>query len=214
VTRLLIARHGQTAWNHEGRLQGQTDVELSPFGREQARRLGERLAMEQIDAAYSSDLTRCWETATIALNGRAVGLVPDPRLREVNLGAWQGRTWMELRAERPDEVRWVDQDVVNRAPPGGETRAELQARVAESMSAVAARHPDEQVFVVSHGGALRAFLCGVLLADLRASRRIELDNCGLVIVDLGGENPLLVTWNDLSHLRGLVDPAAAHPAVE
>jgi broad specificity phosphatase PhoE len=210
----LIARHGQTAWNHEGRLQGQTDVELSAFGREQARRLGDRLAAEQIDAAYASDLGRCWETATIALNGRDVELAPDPGLREVNLGAWQGLRWDQLRAERPDEVAWVDQDVGNHAPPGGETRAELQARVVASLTAIAARHADQRVFVVSHGGALRAYLCWLLLADLRATRRIELDNCGLIVVELHGERTLLVTWNDVSHLHGLVDPAAAHPAVE
>jgi broad specificity phosphatase PhoE len=214
LTRLLLARHGQTAWNHEGRLQGQTDIELSNFGREQARRLGQRLAGEQIDAAYSSDLSRCWETATIALGERAVGLTADAGLREVNLGEWQGRTWTELRAERSGEVDWVDEDLVSRGPPGGESRAQLQARVTAAITAIVARHPDEQVFVVSHGGALRAFLCWVLLADLRATRRIELDNCGLTVVDFHRGQSRLVGWNAVGHLHGLVDPVAALPTVE
>src|SRR5207244_2230511 len=107
VTRLLVVRHGETTWNHEWRLQGQTDVELSDFGRAQARRLADRLKHEPIVVAYSSDLKRCWETATIALSGRDVPLHPDRRLREVHLGEWQGQTADEVRARRPEEVDWV-----------------------------------------------------------------------------------------------------------
>ena len=214
MTRLLLVRHGETTWNHEGRLQGQTDVELSDFGREQARRLGARLAGEPLQAAYASDLKRCWETATIALAGRGLALQPDPGLREVHLGSWQGRTWPELRAQLPEETAWVEADLVNRAPPGGESRLQLQQRIVGAVEAIAARHPDGLVLVVSHGGALRAFLCWVMLADLRASRRIEADNCGLGVVDLGPSGPRLVTWNDTEHLKGLLDPSTGSPRVE
>jgi broad specificity phosphatase PhoE len=214
VIRLLIARHGQTAWNHEARLQGQTDVPLSDFGREQARRLGERLASEQIDSAYTSDLGRCWNTAEIALAGRDVALTPVPGLREVNLGAWQGRTRAELRAENAADVAWVDEDIENRAPPGGESRAQLQRRVVAAFAEIVARHADGQLFVVSHGGALRAYLCWLLLADLRAGRRIELDNCGLTVLELDRDRPMLLRWNDTCHLAGLLDPTARQPGVE
>ncbi len=214
MTHLVLVRHGETAWNHDGRLQGQTDVPLSEFGRAQAARLRERLRDEPFAAAYSSDLSRCWETATTVVADRDVPLRPMVGLREVHLGAWQGRSWDELRAAEPAAVAWVEADLANRAPPGGETRRELQARVVGAIKEIAAAHPDEQVLVVSHGGALRAFLCWVLDADLLASRRIELDNAGVCRVDLRGDSRTLVGWNDVSHLAGLVHPAASSPGVE
>jgi probable phosphoglycerate mutase len=214
MTHLVLVRHGETAWNHDRRLQGQIDVALSDFGRAQAARLRDRLRREPFAAAYSSDLSRCWETATTVLVGRDVPLRPMVGLREVHLGAWQGRSWDELRAVDPAAVAWVEADLANRAPPGGETRRELQARVVRAIEEIAAAHPDDQVLVVSHGGALRAFLCWVLDADLLASRRIELDNTGVCRVHLRGDSRMLVAWNDVSHLAGLVDPAAGGPRAE
>lgn len=206
MTRFLFVRHGETAWNHEGRLQGQTDVPLGDFGREQARRLARRLADEPLDAAYASDLARCWETATIALAGREIAVVAEPRLREVNLGQWQGHTWAELGAAEAAEVAWVRADPVNRAPRGGETRFALQARAVAAVTAIAGRHPDGLVLVVTHGGTLCALLCWALLADLLAVQRIQMDNCGLTVVDVTGGIPRLVSWNDTVHLAGLIEP--------
>jgi alpha-ribazole phosphatase len=214
VTRLLLVRHGETLWNHEGRLQGQTDVELSPFGREQAMRLRDRLTIEHLATAYSSDLRRCWDTASIALDGRDVPLQAEPALREIHLGAWQGRTWEELRREDPAQRAYVEADTAHRAPPGGETRGDVQRRIVASVLGIAARHTEATVLVVSHGGALRALLCWALAADLLASRRIELDNCGLSILHLRRDAPLLQLWNDASHLDGLVDPLSRSAVIE
>ena len=214
MTRLLLVRHGETTWNHEGRLQGQTDVPLSDLGREQARRLRARLAREQVDVASSSDLSRCWETAELALEGLGLPLHPDWALREVHLGRWQGRTWPELRAEVPAEVAWVEADLVNRGPPGGESRAQLQARVVAAVLGIAEEHPQGRVLVISHGGALRAFICWVLAADLQSVRRIQADNCGMSVVDVRGDASRLVSWNDTSHLVGLVDPKSGMAGVE
>jgi broad specificity phosphatase PhoE len=80
VTRLLLVRHGETDWNAEGRLQGQTDRPLNDFGRRQARQLAEQLESEELEAIYSSDLARARETAKIVGErlGLPVGLNPDP----------------------------------------------------------------------------------------------------------------------------------------
>jgi broad specificity phosphatase PhoE len=213
-TRLICVRHGETAWNHDLRLQGQTDTELSGFGREQARRLAERLAGEEIAAVYSSDLRRCVETAEIALGGRGIRPTLMPELREVHLGEWQGHTTDELRQLVPAELERVWANPVDEAPRGGETRRELQRRVVAAVTSIADRHPDQSVLVVSHGGALRALACWVLIADLRAVRRLELDNCGLSRVDVERGQPTLLRWNDVGHLEGLRDPRTADPRVE
>lgn len=207
MTELVLVRHGETAWNHDRRLQGQTDVELSERGREQARRLAARLAPERFVAAYASDLKRAWETATIALVAHDVPLVAEPALREVHLGDWQGRTIAELRESAPGELARVWGDPVDQAPRGGESRGQLRERVVAGILAIADRHPDGQVLVVGHGGALRAFAAWVVGADPRFDRRLDLDNCGLSRVGVDRGEPVLRRWNDVSHLDGLVDPA-------
>jgi phosphoserine phosphatase len=214
ATRLICVRHGETAWNHDLRLQGQTDTDLSDFGREQAARLAERLAREEIAAAYSSDLRRCVHTAEIALAGRGIRPTLMQGLREVHLGEWQGHTTAELRQLMPAELERVWANPIDEAPRGGESRRELQSRVVAAIEAIVARHPDQQVLVVSHGGALRALACWVLIADLRAVRRIELDNCGLSRVDVEEGQPRLLRWNDVGHLEGLRDPRTADARVE
>jgi broad specificity phosphatase PhoE len=213
-TRLICVRHGETSWNHDLRLQGQTDIELSDFGREQARRLGARLAGDDLAAVYSSDLRRCVETARIALAGRQLEPILMPELREINLGEWQGHTTDELRRLVPDELARVWGNPVDEAPRGGETRRELQTRVVAAITTIAARHPDERVLVVSHGGALRALACWVLLSDLRAVRRLDLDNCALSRVDVEAGQPTMRRWNDVCHLDGLVEPRTGDPRVE
>ena len=214
MTRLILVRHGETAWNHDLRLQGQTDTELSDFGRAQASRLAERLVGEELAAAYSSDLRRCVETAEILLAGRAIGATLLPELREVNLGQWQGHTVAELRQLMPAELERVWANPLDEAPRGGETRRELQRRIAGAIESIAARHPDGQVLVVSHGGALRALACWVLIADLRAVRRLDLDNCSLSRVDFEQGLPTLRRWNEVGHLAGLVDPRTGDGRVE
>ena len=214
MSRLILVRHGETAWNHDLRLQGQTDTELSDFGREQARRLAGRLAGEEIAAAYSSDLRRCAETAEIVLQGRGVRPTLLPALREVSLGDWEGHTVAELRERMPAELERVWANPLDEAPRGGESRRQLQQRMVEAISAIAGDHVDDTVLVVSHGGALRALACWALMADLRAVRRIELDNCSVSSLELAGGEPRLHGWNDIGHLAGLMDPRTGDPTVE
>jgi broad specificity phosphatase PhoE len=214
MTRLILVRHGQTTWNHESRLQGQTDTELSDVGREQARRLAVRLAREEIAAAYSSDLRRCADTAAIALAGRGIAPTPVTGLREVHLGEWQGRTTAELRAAMPSELERVRGNPLDEAPRGGETRRQLQTRVVAAITSIVDRHRGHQVLVVSHGGALRALACWALLADLRAVQRLDLDNCGISRIDVEVGEPALRSWNDVAHLDGLLDPRTRDARVE
>jgi broad specificity phosphatase PhoE len=139
VTTLLLVRHGETDWNADGRLQGQTDRPLSDFGRRQARQLAEKLDGEQFAALYSSDLSRARETAEIVGErlGLAVGL--DPDLREKDWGNWEGLT----AAER-DRVEFV----------GEPTEAHLE-RTLRALRRISERHPGVRVLVVTHGGSMR-----------------------------------------------------------
>lgn len=139
MTELLLVRHGETDWNAEGRLQGQTDRPLSAYGREQARRLADQLAGEKLDAAYSSDLVRAVETAEIVGGRLGLAVVPDPDLREKNWGSWEGLTPAERAA-----VEFV-----------GESTEEHAARMLRALRRIAERHPGGRVLVVTHGGSMR-----------------------------------------------------------
>ena len=145
MTTLLLARHGETDWNREGRWQGWADPPLNEAGRAQAQALAEQLRTTPFDAVYSSDLRRAHETAVIVAAPHAVPVVSDPGLREIDVGSWSGLTREEIARRFPGAER-----------PGGETREEHLARVLHTVERIARAHVGERLLVVSHGGTMRA----------------------------------------------------------
>jgi len=150
VTEILLARHGETDWNRERRIQGKTDRPLNDAGRAQAAELARALAAERIDAVYSSDLLRALDTARAVAAPRGLDVVTLRELRERDFGTWEGLTDTEI-LERFPEARttpWGD----------AETREQLAERVVAALSLIADRHPDGRVLAVTHGGPIRAVL--------------------------------------------------------
>ncbi|HSO02081.1 MAG TPA: histidine phosphatase family protein [Gaiellaceae bacterium] len=142
MTTLLLARHGETDWNRELRIQGSSDIELNELGRRQAHALAQELEHVELDAVYASDLRRARATAeaVAAFHGLEVRL--DARLRERSFGSWEGLTREDIAA-LPEGSRH-----------DGESDDEVRERVLEAVQAIADAHPGEQVLVVAHGGAL------------------------------------------------------------
>lgn len=162
MTNLILARHGQTAWNIEGRWQGHADTPLDETGLEQARLLAGALNGERFAAIYSSDLQRALVTAEMVARAHGQSVHTDPRLRELNMGAWEGRFVTEIPALFPESWAARQNDPVGSKPPGGESVLELAGRMLAAMSAICAQHPPEsRLLVVSHGLALAVFLCRV-----------------------------------------------------
>jgi probable phosphoglycerate mutase len=154
----MLVRHGETDWNAEGRLQGQTDRPLSDFGRRQARQLAEELAGDQVEAIYSSDLSRARETAKIVAERLGLPVVLDPDLREKNWGTWEGLTAVER-----DCVEFV-----------GESTAAHQERMLRALRWISERQPaDGRVLVVTHGGSMRRVQAAALGMALPV-----VENCG------------------------------------
>jgi len=154
VTTILLARHGETDWNRDNRFQGHADPRLNALGRAQARELAERLAAEQIAAVFASPLRRARETAEIVAGrlGLAVALVEA--LREVDVGSWSGLTADEIAERFPDGYgRWLE---YAHGWDDGESYEELAERVVPALYALAERHEDEVILVVTHGGPIRA----------------------------------------------------------
>ncbi len=141
---LLLARHGETDWNREGRWQGHADVALNERGRGQAKELAARLVDEPIDVIYASDLQRAHETALIIAEQKRMPVITDAGLREIDVGRWSGLT--------PDEIA---QRLPGMTAHDGETNDQHLARVVDAFRRIAVREIGRRVLVVSHGKTLR-----------------------------------------------------------
>ncbi len=165
MTRITLIRHGQTDWNVQGRWQGQTPdaPPLNATGVAQAHALAEALAerAEQASfrAIYSSDLLRARQTAEIVALHLRLPVHFDVRLREVNLGVWEGMLGEDVALHYVAELAERKRNPVCSRPPQGETVYELAARVGQALDDIARLHPDGDVIVVSHGLAIAAALC-------------------------------------------------------
>lgn len=209
TTRLLLVRHGQTDWNLMQRWCCNIDVPLNDTGRRQAEALARRLSRTAIDAAYASSLQRAQETARIIVAHRTTPLALriEHDLRELEVGLWDGLTIEEVQERYPDDhARLWDPSkgyVEDFTSVGGESIIALQERVARAMDSIVARHPDQTVLVVAHGGSLLMYLRHLLDLPLDNVWRFHLSNCSLSIAEIHNPHPVLVCLNDTAHLEGI-----------
>jgi probable phosphoglycerate mutase len=212
-TRLVLVRHGETVWNAEGRWQGQADVELSDLGRRQAEVTARHLAAAHPDTALvaRSDSVRVAATSAPLEALLGVEVVVDRRLREIDVGAWSGRTKSEIRITDPEG--WAAYDRGGPVPIGGGERvSDLRARMRRALDDVIGRVGEGTAIVVTHGWALRegvADLLGLTAEEFRP--RGKAPNCSVSVLDVGPEAVALATYADDGHLAaaGLGSPARA-----
>jgi alpha-ribazole phosphatase len=199
-TQLVLVRHGETEWNRDRRIQGQTDIALSERGREQARRLALRLSREAIDVVYSSDLKRAAETAQPVAQALGVRVHTTPLLREVGFGVWEGLTVSEVEARWPAEYAAWRHDSVRCRPPEGEQIEELQRRSLACATEILAAHAGQTIAIVAHGGSVKAILCGLMGFSLSLWRRLRVDNTSISRLLFAPMGPTLTVYNDTCHL--------------
>ena len=198
---LFLVRHGETAWNREGRWQGQHDEPLSEVGREQAAAIAERLAPLQPHALHASDLARAWATA-LAI-GETTRLTPlaDPRLREVDVGEWRGLTPAETAARYPaGYARWGEGGTGWR---DGETYGAMRLRAVGAIEELLrGRNAGSRIVVVTHGGVIRALVLHALgLPDERRRSLGTGPTATLTMIEAASEGPWrLLSFNDSGHL--------------
>lgn len=162
--RILLARHGETPWNAEGRYQGQEDIPLSPVGEAQAEALGRRLRKVRIDRAVSSPLSRSFRTAQYALGPeRAPMLAADDGLMEIAHGSWEGLLSSEIHVQDPDLLRAWRETPHEVLMPGGESLQHVFDRAWPALArASEGLGLDETLLVVAHDAVNRVILCHVL----------------------------------------------------
>ncbi len=204
--RVLLARHGETQWNVEGRHQGQTfDIPLSEVGRAQAAALGRRLEGLRIARAVASPLLRARQTAEIALGGRAPMLTLDPRLVEISHGDWEGRLAAEIQAEQPDLRRAWRETPHLVTLPGGESFRDVEERAWPAFEeALRGAGPEDCVLIVTHDGVNRALLARILGLDLsRVWGFRQAATCLNLLEGTDAGHLQLVRLNDAAHLYDL-----------
>ena len=212
ITRALLIRHGETDWNRDARIQGQLDIPLNEAGRAQARRLTERLRDEGIEAAYSSDLVRVYETAEIALAGSGLPIHRTTDVREVSFGVWEGKRWVDVEREFPQEVLHYRQNYGHSAPPGGESLTALRRRSVAAFQRIVGDHRGQTVVLFSHGGPCRAILAEVLGLDVTMSRRFGMSNASVHVVEVDEGEARITLLNDTGYLNGTGAPLSVFEA--
>ncbi len=201
--RCYLVRHAETPWNRDNRIQGHSDLPLSPLGQQQAQRVGAFFASRHLRAIFTSGLQRSRQTAEAIASGNGHGISPtvEQELAEMHLGSWEGLTpeEVDLRFEgayqqwrtRPSSV----------AIPGAEPLGDFRRRVRRVLDKVAGGFKEGACVVVSHGGVIAAVLADVLGADYDAVlRRVRLDNAGITALELGRSVPHVLWINATGHL--------------
>lgn len=209
VTELWLIRHAESVGNRDGWFQGQEDPPITPEGHDEARRLADRLRPLDFDAIYSSDLRRAYETAQYVGHALDLSIREDERLREVDLGRWEGLSPAEVAETYPDEwAEYTDHYDPTFRRGDGESYADGQERIVPALEEVANAHPGQRVVVVFHGGIMRSYLTHLLGLPFQQAWRLPIHNTSITRVrpfqrlyEHRIERPgAVVTLNDTAHL--------------
>lgn len=199
-TTIYLVRHAESEANASGVFSGHYDAPLTPKGRRQATALARRLAGTPIDRIVSSDLKRALETARLLSSERGIPVDTEARLREMHYGEWEGKTQEQISAQYGVDWEAVMRPSADFRIPGGESLAELRARVHAVYREVVAAHPEQTVVLLTHGNAKAALLGALLDLPYKNSWRFQIANTGLTqLRDIDG-TPVIQSVNDTAHL--------------
>jgi broad specificity phosphatase PhoE len=201
ATRVYLIRHGATELSAEDRFAGSVDVLLSNDGKEQARRLGERLAEQPIVAIYASPMKRTVATAELIASPHGLPVETVDAVREIAHGRWEGKTRAEVEKEWCDEYERWEHDPYTFAPVGGESGLQVTARALPALMQMVESHRDAQFAVISHKATIRLLLCTLLAFDPRRYRdRLDQSPAALNVLDFQDlDHARLTLFNDVSH---------------
>lgn len=197
-----IIRHGQTNWNLEGKIQGQTNSSLTQKGIDQARLTAEKLKNISFSAMYSSDLERALKTAEIiASRHNRLQMKEDVRLRERKFGYLEGIGHEEFKTNHPDIYEKFRSNDPEYRIPEGESKNDLALRATGFFNDLVKNHAkDETILVVTHGGIINMFVRYILGIPYGSPRKFSLRNAAVNIVQYNDNDWRLITLGDISHL--------------
>ena len=178
-TVLILIRHGETLWNTQLRMQGSLDSDLTPKGELQIKALGEWMKEVPFDYLYCSDTARAYKTAEAISKFTGHNLNLDKRLREKNLGVFEGLTSEEARERYPENFQQFKTVGASYVIDQGESTQQLLERALEAIEEIRDRHPQKVAVVVTHGGVVRVLMKHVLGIPLDAPTQFLIGNTGI-----------------------------------
>jgi probable phosphoglycerate mutase len=204
-TRLCLVRHGETAWNAEGRIQGQLDIPLSDAGLAQARAVAAALGEESFAAIYSSDLARVRQTAQPSAERLRLPVALDPNLRERHYGVFQGMTYTEAKQRLPEDYARFRDKEPDYGFRTGESLARFHERALACIESLLPRHRGENLLVFTHGGILEMVYRHATGRAPSSPRDFEIPNAAINRIEAGARGWRIASWADIGHLSAALD---------
>lgn len=204
-TTLYLLRHGATEANlaQPARIQGRHDPPLARLGVRQAEATRDFLAARTISHCYCSPLLRAVQTASIVAAPHGLSPLPLEALTECDVGRWEGLDWQTVRYLDAEGYQRFHANPAEFGYPGGESFADVYARVVSALDELLRRHAGEAILVVAHHVVNRTYLAGLLGLGPDRARQVSLDNCGISVVVRTGEKTAVGTLNAAFHLHGV-----------
>ena len=199
-TELILIRHGETEWNSQQRMQGHSNSDLSEEGRAQIESLGQWMKNVSFDHIYSSDSLRARQTAEAITKYSGHTLKIDQRLREKNLGVFEGLTTEEAKERHPEIFRLFKTAGSNYVIDEGESTQQLLDRALEFIEEIRLLQPDQRVVLVTHGGVVRVLIKHTLGLSVGSPTRFLIKNTGLFRL-VWNEKWLVAQMGGVSHLK-------------
>jgi broad specificity phosphatase PhoE len=200
MVEVILARHGQTAWNTAEIFRGRADVPLSDTGLAQAERLGEHLSREKIDVIYSSPLSRAVQTAGAIARRQGLDINTIANIIDIDYGEWQGLSSSEVKEKYPELYQdWLDTPEQVRMP-AGESLEDVRCRALPFLKDAVMRCGEGRIVLVSHRVVNKVLICALLRLDNSSFWSIKLDTAGITRFDFDGDRVVLTSHNDTSYL--------------
>jgi broad specificity phosphatase PhoE len=202
MTELILARHGETAWNAENVFRGRADVDLDRVGLKQAELLGKYLSNWELEAIYSSPLRRALDTANMVARYQKVAVRVAEGLTDFDYGEWQSLPEQEVKKLYPALLNEWHSNPHKVRTPGGESLEDVRRRAVEVVDGILSRD-HRNVLLVSHRVVIKVLICYLLGLDNSCFWNIRHDVCGITTFDHVDGRFVLTRHNDTSHLREL-----------
>jgi len=200
MSKLIIIRHAETAWNQQRRIQGgSSNIPLNEKGKQQAQTIATYLETEHVKAIYTSPLLRASATALAIARRFKLEAIPEERLKEIEAGELEGVAVSKIGRRFSQMLASDEEDGAMTRLPGGETLEELRRRAWSATSDILAKHPEETVVLVSHYFVILAIICTVLGLSLRQIDRFRLSNGSISVLEKKDDLLRLMRFNETPH---------------
>lgn len=197
---LYLIRHGQSEGNQLNKIQGWQDFPLSPLGKQQVEKLGQFFRSQKLDAIYSSDLTRAYETANKIAEATNIPVQKSELFREIKLGPLEGKTKQEIYSQFPEAK---ERTLLTSGVPGTETIEEITNRSEKIINKLREHGEGEHIALVTHGGLISILLMYIILEKdwHRFHRPFQIENTSISLIEFSKDRkPLIHYTNQTNHL--------------